>query len=82
MKAVIYSLCKRLTNAVNFAEIADSCLAYPLNSAEMPQEVPAFLWADTGYSFQRGGLPGFAAPLPMSGDGKSMGLIAGMLDQM
>ena len=82
MKAIVNCLCKGRANTAYFAEIADARLSHPLDATKMSQERPAFFWANTGYSLQRGGMAGFAAPLPMSGNGKSMRLIPCLLDQM
>jgi hypothetical protein len=70
------------TDAWNLAQILDTGLGYALESAEVLDKLTAPLGANPCDLLKRGSSSSLGAPLAVTGDGKAMGFIADLLDQV
>ena len=71
-----------LADALNLGEVIDAGVDDTLEPAETGQQLLAPLCPDTVDTLQTGGNPGLAPPCAVPGNGKPVGLVANLLDEM
>ena len=82
MQGVINGLRQAAADAGHLGQVVDAGAAQLLQTAEACQQQAAPLGAELGDMFQRRGVARLLAPAAMASDGKAVGLVADVLDQV